>query len=181
VRYVGTRDSPGWEARAEFAHLDVARYPLLQQMQEADRLTVRGRLSGDVAAKTNERGSLVQSKLSFLMQPAVFTPGKASVLPLRRELPCETLRGDVAMTTLQWQIDELTCQGPDLYIDVRGSVRPRRPVPQTLLNVRLDLRSGETFKQELDMLRSLVRQRPSEDGTLRFGLRGSLASPRSFR
>lgn len=181
VRYMEAKDSPGWEARARFANLDVARYPLLQQMQAADRLTVRGRLSGDVAAKINERGTLVQSHLSFLMRPAVLTPGEASALPLRRELPCETLQGDVAMTTLQWQIDELTCQGADLYIDVRGSVRPRRSVQQTLLNLRMELRSSEAFKRELDMLRSLVRQRPSADGTLKFGLRGSLANPRPFR
>jgi type II secretion system protein N len=181
VRYVGTKNSPGWEVQAQFADLDVSRYPLLQQMQAADRLTVRGQLRGNVAAKTNEQGTLIQSNLSFLMQPAVFTPGKASMLPLRQELPCETLTGDIAVTTLQWQIDELTCQGADLYIDVRGSVRPRRPVQQSLLNLRLELRSGETFRQELDMLRGLVRQRPSADGSLKFGLRGSVARPRPFR
>ena len=181
VRYVGTRNSPGWEARARFADLDVARYPLLQKMQEANRLTVRGQLRGDATAKMNEQGTLVQSNFSFLMQPAIFTPGQASILPLHQELPCETLAGDMAVTTLQWQIDELTCQGADLYIDVRGSVRPRRPMPQTLLNLRLELRSSETFKQELDMLRGLVRQRPSPDGSLKFGLRGSVANPRPFR
>lgn len=181
IRYVDAKDSAGWEGRAQFVDLDVARYPLLQQLQAADRLTVRGRLSGDVVAQMNTRGELVQSNLAFLMQPAILTPGQAAPLPLRRELPCETLQGDVAMTALQWQIDALTCQGADLYIDVRGSVRPRRPVPQTMLNLRLELRSVEAFKQELDMLRSLVRQRPSADGSLKFGLRGALAEPRPFR
>ena len=85
------------------------------------------------------------------------------------------------MTLRQWKIDDFTCQGDDVFIDIRGTVRPRRPMQNSVLNLRMELRSSESFKDELTMLRTLVRQRPSQDGTLKFGLRGPLSRPRPVR
>ena len=85
------------------------------------------------------------------------------------------------MTLRQWKIDDFTCQGDDVFIDIRGTVRPRQPIRNSVLNLRMELRSSESFKDELTMLRTLVRQRPSQDGALKFGLRGPLGRPRPVR
>ena len=179
--YAWVNDQPSWQSEAKFGGLDVAQYPLLQQLQSNNRLAVQGRLSGEANAKLSARGQLEQGELAFQLQPAVFAPGEAARLPLRKEIPCRTLKGKVVMTLRQWQIDDLTCEGDDVFIDLRGTVRPRRPVENSVLNIRMELRSDEAFKQELDLLRTLVRQRPSQDGALKFGLRGPLSRPRAVR
>ncbi|MDH3598912.1 MAG: type II secretion system protein GspN [Candidatus Tectomicrobia bacterium] len=179
--YAGVNGEPSWQSEAQFEGLDVARYPLLQQLQSNDKLAVQGRLSGEATAKLNARGQLEQGEIAFQLKPAVFAPGEAARLPLRKEIPCHTLKGEVMMTLRQWQIDDLTCQGDDVFIDLRGTVRPRRPVENSVLNIRMELRSDQAFKPELDLIRTLVRQRPSQDGALKFGLRGPLSRPRAVR
>jgi type II secretion system protein N len=179
--YAKVNGEPPWQSEAKFEGLDVARYPLLQQLQGNDRLAVQGRLSGDATAKLSARGELEQGEIAFQLKPAVFAPGAAARIPLRKEIPCQTLKGKVMMTLRQWQIDALTCEGDDVFVDLRGTVRPRRPVENSVLNIRMELRSDVAFKAELDLLRTLVRQRPSPDGSLTFGLRGPLSQPRAVR
>jgi type II secretion system protein N len=179
--YATVNGEPSWQSEVQFEGLDVARYPLLQQLQSNDKLSVQGRLSGEATAKLNAQGQLEQGEITFQLKPAVFVPGEAARIPLRKEIPCQTLKGEVMMTLRQWEIDELVCQGEDVFVDLRGTVQPRRPVENSVLNIRMELRSDQAFKPELDLIRTLVRQRPSPDGTLKFGLRGPLSRPRAVR
>ncbi len=181
VHYMTTDGVPGWKSEAQFEGLDVAEYGLLQQLQSVNKLAIQGRLSGEINAKLSAQGQLESSDFTFLLKPAVFSPGEAARLPLRREIPCDTLKGDVVVDVRQWQINDLTCQGDDVFVDLRGTVRPRQPLENSVLNLRMELRSDEAFKQELALLRTLVRQRPSQDGNLKFGLRGPLNRPRAVR
>jgi type II secretion system protein N len=179
--YAKVNGEPSWQSAAQFEGLDVARYPLLQQLQSSDKLAVQGRLSGEATATLNARGQLEQGEIAFQLKPAVFVPGEAARIPLRKEIPCQTLKGEVIMTLRQWEIDDLVCQGEDIFVDLRGTVQPRRPVENSVLNIRMELRSDQAFKPELDLIRTLVRQRPSPDGALKFGLRGPLSQPRAIR
>lgn len=176
-----TSGGPRWQSEVRFAGVDVAQYPLIQSLHNDKQLSVRGFLSGKAMAKLNPLGRLEQSNISFVIQQAVFAPGEGTRLPLRQAVPCDTLEGDVAMTIRQWEIDGLTCRGDDVFVDMRGTVRPRRPFQNSVLNLRMELRSDEVFKQELDLLRALVRQRPSPDSSLKFGLRGPIGRPRAVR
>lgn len=179
--YAKVNGEPSWQSAAQFEGLDVARYPLLQQLQSSDKLAVQGRLSGEATATLNARGQLEQGEIVFQLKPAVFVPGEAARIPLRKEIPCQTLKGEVMMTLRQWEIDDLVCQGEDIFVDLRGTVQPRRPVENSVLNIRMELRSDQAFKPELDLIRTLVRQRPSPDGALKFGLRGPLSRLRAVR
>jgi len=179
--YARVNGEPSWQSAAQFEGLDVARYPLLQQLQSSDKLAVQGRLSGEATATLNARGQLEQGEIAFQLKPAVFVPGEAARIPLRKEIPCQTLKGEVIMTLRQWEIDDLVCQGEDIFVDLRGTVQPRRPVENSVLNIRMELRSDQAFKPELDLIRTLVRQRPSPDGALKFGLRGPLSRLRAVR
>jgi type II secretion system protein N len=166
----------GWEGQARFAALDVTQYPLLQQV-----VSVRGQLSGDATATLNPAGELQQGKVNFHLQPAVIAAPEGSSLPLQREIPCDTLQGDVALSAQQWQIESLTCQGNDVFVDVRGTLRPQRPWLNSTINLRLQVRSATAFAQEVAMLSALVRQRTNQRGELTFGLRGLLKQPRPVR
>ena len=179
--YARINGESSWQSEAQFEGLDVARYPLLQQLQSNNKLVVQGRLSGEATAKLNAQGQLEQGEIAFQLKPAVFVPGEAARIPLRKEIPCQTLKGKVMMTLRQWEIDDLVCQGDDVFVDLQGTVRPRHPVENSVLNIRMELRSDQAFKPELDLIRTLVRQRPSPDGTLKFGLRGPLSQPRAVR
>jgi type II secretion system protein N len=167
-----------WEGQVRLEALDVTQYPPLQQN---GTVTVRGKLGGEAAVTVSWAGALQQSKVMVRLQPAVFTPGEALPLPLTREVACDTLQGNATRDPQQWQIEALTCQGNDVFIDVRGVVRPQNPLPNSVLNLRLQVRSEEAFKQEVALLGSLVRQRPDRRGELSFGLRGPLRQPRPVR
>lgn len=168
----------GWEGQARLEALDVTQYPPLQQN---DALTVRGKLSGEGTVTLSQAGTLQQSKVTLRLQPAVLTPGEALQLPLTREVACDTLQGNATRDPQQWQIEALTCQGNDVFIDVRGTVRPQNPLSNSVLNLRVQVRSEEAFKQEVALLGSLVRQRPDRRGEISFGLRGPLRQPRPVR
>jgi type II secretion system protein N len=167
-----------WEGQVRLEALDVTQYPPLQQN---GKVTVRGQLSGEATVTVSQAGTLQQSKVTFRLQPAVLTPGEALQLPLQREIACDTLQGNATRDSRQWQIEALTCQGNDVFIDVRGTVRPQNPPPTSVLNLRVQVRSEEVFKQEIALLGSLVRQRPDRRGELSFGLRGPLRQPRPVR
>lgn len=166
----------GWEGQAHFDALDVSKYPLLQQA-----ISVQGQLSGDATATLSPAGEVQQGKVNFLLQPAIIAAPAGTILPLQREIPCDTLQGDVALSAQQWQIESLTCQGNDVFIDVRGTLRPQQPWRNSTINLRLQVRSATAFAQEVALLSTLVRQRPNQRGELTFGLRGPLAQPRPVR
>lgn len=167
-----------WEGQVRLEALDMTRHPLLQQN---GKVSVRGQLNGEATATVRKEGTPQQGTVTFRLQPAVFIPGEALQLPLQREIACDTLQGNLTLDPQQWQIETLTCQGNDVFIDVRGTLRPQRPFPNSALNLRLQLRSEEAFKQEIALLGSLVRQRPDRRGELSFGLRGLLRQPRPVR
>jgi type II secretion system protein N len=167
-----------WEGQVRLEALDVTQYPPLQQN---GALTVRGKLGGEATVTVSQAGTLQQGKVMLRLQPAVLTPGEALQVPLTREVACDTLQGNATREPQQWQIEALTCQGNDLFIDVRGTVRPQTPLPNSVLNLRVQVRSEEAFKQEIALLGSWVRQRPDRRGELSFGLRGPLRQPRPVR
>jgi type II secretion system protein N len=167
-----------WEGQVRLEALDVTQYPPLQQN---GTLTVRGKLSGEGTVTLSQAGTLQQSKATLRLQPAVLMPGEALQLPLTREVTCDTLQGNGTRDPQQWQIEALTCQGNDVFIDVRGTVRPQNPLPNSVLNLRVQVRSEEAFKQEVALLGSWVRQRPDRRGEISFGLRGPLRQPRPVR
>jgi type II secretion system protein N len=178
IRYPSAAAATAWEGQIRLAALDMTQHPLLQQH---GKMSVRGQLNGEATATVSQEGTLQQGKVTFRLQPAVFTPGEDLQLPLQREIPCDTLQGDLTLDPQQWQIETLTCQGNDVFIDVRGTLRPQRPFPNSALNLRLQLRSEEAFKQEIALLGSFVRQRPDRRGEISFGLRGLLRQPRPVR
>lgn len=178
ARYATADGDTTWKSQLRFAALDIAQHPLLQQN---GKVAVSGQLNGDATATLSQQGILQQGAFTFSLQPAVFTPGEALLLPLQREITCDALQGDVSLTARQWQINDLTCEGDDIFIDTRGTIRPQRPLENSTLDLRVLLRSAETFKQEVALLGALVRQRPDRRGEIKFGLSGRLRQPRAVR
>jgi type II secretion system protein N len=178
VNYIARDGITYWESRASFANLDVSRHALLQEMQQNQKLTVEGRLSGQTRTRLTTTGELEQSEIAFKMQPAVFTPGSASRLLVQKPLPCATLTGAATLTQREWQIESLTCRGDDLMIDLRGTFRPRTPWLASAPNLRIEMKSETAFQPDLDLISQWALKRPlGEDGVVKFSLRGRLASP----
>ena len=167
-----------WESQMRFTAVDVAKHALIRQN---GYIAVTGRLEGTATATIRANGLLQRGEGDFRMKPAVFAPQKAAQLLLQRDLACSTMSGKVAMTAQQWQLQNLTCEGDDVFIDVRGTVRPHQPMESSTLNLRFRLRSVTAFKRELALLGTLVRRSPDRRGELMFGLRGSFLHPRPVR
>lgn len=182
VRYTKRDDTPYWESLANFENLDVSHHALLQEMQQTNKLTVEGRLSGAASTRLTTTGEFEQGHIEFKMKPAIFTPGEASRLLIRKPLPCDDLSGAAVLTQREWQIEALTCQGDDISIDLRGTFRPRSPWLSSVPNLRVAMQSETAFRPELNLLSQWALQRPlGEDGTVKFGLRGRLDAPRPLR
>ncbi len=182
VRYTQSDGAAFWEGLADFKDLDVSRHALLLDMQQKKKLTVEGRLSGTANTRLTMAGKLEKGDIQFEIQPAIITPGEASRLLVRKQLPCDNLNGAGVLTQREWQIEELTCRGGDIFIDLRGTFRPRSPWISSVPNLRVALKSESTFQPELNILSQWALQRPpGDDGVVKFGLRGRLDNPRPVR
>jgi hypothetical protein len=87
----------------------------------------------------------------------------------------------VSLVPRQWQVQNLTCEGDDVLLDVRGTIRPQQSMANSTMNLRFRLRSATAFKQEVALLGTLVGRSPDRRGELTFGLRGTLQQPRPVR
>lgn len=182
VSYTKRDGETYWESLANFENLDVSRHALLQDMQQHKKLTVEGRLSGTAKTRVTPGGQLEQGDLQFKMKPAILTPGEASRLLVRKQLPCDDLNGAAVLTRREWQIEELTCRGDDIMIDLRGTFRPGTTWLSSVPNLRVAMKSEIAFQSELSLLSQWALQRPlGEDGMVKFGLRGRLGKPRPVR
>jgi type II secretion system protein N len=139
---------------------------------------LRGRLNGELEATLNNDGLLQQGVLKLRLQPLVFVGNESLQLPLQREITCESLQGQVQLKAGQWQIDNFNCRGDDLSLQVRGQVQWQQPLGNSPLELNIQIRSETTFKQEIDLLGTLVRRRPDRRGILSFSIRGTLQQPR---
>ncbi len=182
VHYTKRDGTPYWESVADFENLDVARHALLQEMQQNKQLEVEGRLSGTATTRLTTAGQLEQSDINFKMKPAILTPGEATRLLVKKQLPCDDLNGTGVLTRREWEIKKLTCRGDDITIDLRGTFRPRRPWFSSVPNLRVEMKSEALFQDELALLSQWALQRPpGEDGLVKFALRGRLDRLRPVR
>ncbi len=182
MRYAQSDGAAAWEILADFQDLDVARHDLLIDMEQKKKLTVQGRLSGTANVRLSAAGEFQQADIAFEIKPAILTPGEASRLLVRKQLPCDNLNGAGVLTQREWQIEELTCRGDDIFIDLRGTFRPRSPWPSSVPNLRVALKSETAFQPELNLISQWALQRPpGPEGTVKFGLRGRLDNPRPVR
>lgn len=182
VRYTQDDGAAFWEGLAEFRNLDVSRHALLLDMQQKKKLTVQGRLNGTAKARLTMAGQLEKGDIALQVQPAIITPGEASRLLVRKELPCDNLNAAGVLTQREWQIEELTCRGDDILIDLRGTFRPRSPWPSSVPNLRVALKSETTFQPELNIISQWALKRPmGPEGVVKFGLRGRLDNPHAVR
>jgi type II secretion system protein N len=182
VRYTQRDGISYWEGQASIENLEVSRHALLQEMQQQKKLTVEGQLSGTASTRLTTTGQLEQGDIEFKMKPAIFTPGEASRLLVQKPLPCDDLNGAAVLTPREWQIEDLTCRGDDLMIELRGTFRPRSPWLSGVPNLRVSIKSETAFQPELNLLSQWALQRPlGEDGAVKFGLRGRVDNPRPVR
>jgi type II secretion system protein N len=163
-----------WEITARFGGLRVEQHPLFQKDGQA---FLRGRLHGDGSATVDGEGTLQQGTLNLHLEPMVFIGNQTLQLPLPREVACNTVQTQLSMAPGQLQIGSFTCRGDDLLVQAKGTVRWQQPLATSTLDLQIEIRSENTYKQELEFIASLVRRRPTR-GTLVFRLRGTLQEPR---
>ncbi|ETW93806.1 MAG: hypothetical protein ETSY1_37645 [Candidatus Entotheonella factor] len=180
VQYTQRDGTTDWDINLE--NVDVSRHALLQEMQQKNQLTVEGRLSGTANTRFTKTGQLAQGDIDFDVQPAIFTPGALFHAIVPNPIPCDNLKGTAVRTRREWQIQGVTCQGDDILIDLRGTLRPRGTWNASVPNLRITAKSDSAFRTELNNLSQLAIQRPlGEDGEVKFGLRGRLDNLRPVR
>ncbi len=129
VRYTQNGGAAFWEGLADFKDLDLSRHALLLDMAQKKKVTVEGRLSGTANARLTQAGELEKGDVALEIKPAIITPGEASRLLVRKQLPCDNLNVAGVLTQREWQIEELTCRGDDIFIDL-GTFRPHTMAQQ---------------------------------------------------
>lgn len=175
IRSSTVNDTSTWEAKGRFADLHLERHPLVRKDGEA---FLRGRLEGDLDLTLDHNGQMQQGAVRFRLQPLVFVGSQGLRLPSRREITCDTVESQLKMIVRQLQIVSFTCRGQDLNIQASGTVNWQQPLENSGLNLHLQIRSETAYKQELDLLGTLVRRRPDRRGVLSFGIRGTFRKPR---
>lgn len=163
-----------WEVQTRLGDLRLEQYPFFQKDGAA---FLRGRLGGEISAVLNGEGLLQQGTLNMQLEPLVLMANQGLPLPLLRDVTCDTVQSQLRLTVGQLQIVSFMCRGEDLMIQAKGIVRWQQPLAASTLELQLQLRSENTYKQEMELLGNLVRRRPTR-GALSFSLRGTLQEPR---
>jgi type II secretion system protein N len=164
-----------WELQVRFSDVHVEQHPLTQKDNQA---FLRGRLDGDVVATLDRTGLLQQGFVNLRLQPLVFTGRESLQLPLQREITCDALQSQLQLKAGQLHIASFNCRGDDLAIQVRGNVQWQQPLGDSQLELNIQVRSETTYKQELDLIGTLLRRRPDRRGILSFSVRGTIRQPR---
>jgi type II secretion system protein N len=175
VRAPITNAAASWQLQVRFSDLQVEQYPLVQKDGKA---FLRGQLGGELSATMNSNGLLQQGTLKLQLKPLVFAGNQGLQLPLQQEITCDTVQSELQMSPGQLQIVSFSCRGNDLSVEASGTVRWQRPVANSIVDLRLQLRSATTYKQELDLIGTLLRRRLDRRGVLSFSIRGPLQQPR---
>ena len=161
-------EAPVWEFEVTFANVQIDRYPQTRRNGEA---FLRGRLSGTVAGKIDERGNLHAASVELNAQDLVFD-GRAFQVPLQREIACASAQSDAQAASPGSGSVSLACSGDDLDIAAEGTVRWRGAIGNAELDWRWQVQSQTLYRQEVAFLAVLVGQEPDEDGKLSFRMYG---------
>jgi type II secretion system protein N len=164
-----------WEVQAHFSDLQLEQHPFVQKDNTA---FLRGRLEGDIVATLDRAGLLQQGVVNLRMQPLVFVGNEGLQLPLQREVTCESLQSQLQFKAGQLQLVSFNCRGDDLAIQARGTIQWQQPLRASTMELHVQMRSEAAFKQEIDLIGTLVHRRPDRRGTLSFSIRGTLEQPR---
>ena len=176
--YVSRRrgeDTPVWEFQITFTDLEVDRHPLTQRGEEA---FLRGRFSGTVTARLDERGQLHAASVELNAEELVFA-GQVLQLPLRQDIACATAQSEAQAATADAGNVSLSCRGDDLEIAATGTVTWQGSIRNATLDLRWQIRSQDLYRQEINFLGVLVGQEPNDDGELSFRLYGPWQRPRT--
>ncbi len=169
--YVSRRrgeNAPVWEFQVTFTDLEVDRHPLTQRGAEA---FLRGRFSGTVSARLDERGQLHAASVELNAEELVFA-GQVLQLPLQQDIACATAQSEAQAATADAGNVSLSCSGDDLDIAATGTVTWQGSVRNAALDLRWQVRSQDLYRQEVNFLGVLVGQEPNDDGELSFRLYG---------
>jgi type II secretion system protein N len=164
-----------WELQAHFSDLQVEQHPLVQKNNTA---FLRGRLEGDITATLDRAGLLQQGLVNLRMQPLVFVGNEGLQLPLQREITCDSLQSQLQLKAGQLQLLSFNCRGDDLAIQARGTIQWQQSWRDSAVELHIQMRSEAAFKQEIDLISTLIRRRPDRRGVLSFSIRGTLEQPR---
>ena len=159
---------PVWEFQVTFADLEADRHPLARHGEEA---FLRGRLSGTVSGRVDERGQLHAGSMELNVESLVFA-GRVLQLPLQRDLACAAAQGDAEAESAGAGNVSLSCNGDDLGIAATGTVTWQDSIRNAALDLRWQVRSRDLYRQEVNFLGALVGQEPNDDGELSFRLYG---------
>lgn len=170
VRYNAAGATPVWEIKSRVAELDIAQHALLRK---DDKVFMRGRLSGDVVLTVTTAGGMQDGSVNLRLQAMAFLGVPGWQVALQREIACPSLQGDFKATAPQSGTLSLTCQSKELGLKAEGTVGWKTPLGDSQLLTTWQVRSEETYKQEVDLLAALVRKRANR-GELTFRLQGPL-------
>ena len=161
-------DAPIWDVEITFAGIEIDRHPLTRRHAEA---FLRGRLSGTVSARFDERGQLHAASVELNAADLVFA-GRVLQLPLQRDLACATVRSEAQAPTAGNANVSLSCVGDDLDIAASGTVTWQGAIHNAALDLQWQVQSQDLYRQEVNFLGALVGQEPDDDGALSFRLYG---------
>ena len=161
-------EAPVWDIEITLAGLELDRHPLTRLDEEA---FLRGRLSGTVSARVDERGQPHAAAVELNAEELVFA-GRVLQLPLQRDIACATVQGEAQTETAGTGNVSLSCNGDDLHIGATGTVTWRDAIHNAVLDLRWQVRSQDLYRQEVNFLGALVGREPNADGELSFRLYG---------
>lgn len=168
IRRARGEETPVWDIEFTLADLELHRHPLTRREEET---FLRGRLSGTVSARLDERGQLHAASVELNAEELRFV-GRVLQLPLQGDIVCAAAQGNAQAETTGTGNMSLSCTGDDLDIGASGTVTWQDSIRNAALDLRWQVRSQDLYRQEVNFLGALVGREPNDDGELSFRLYG---------
>jgi type II secretion system protein N len=130
----------------------------LPMISDLAGLPLKGTVDGKVEVELPEKkATKAEGKIELNMSGISAGDGKAKILKVIAlpELKVGNVKLSATITDGRLKIDSMSAKGPDFELLLDGSIRVREPIPMSMLDIGLEFRFMDSYKNKNDITRGL--------------------------
>jgi type II secretion system protein N len=130
----------------------------LPMISDLAGLPLKGTVDGKLEVELPEKkATKAEGKIELNMSGIAAGDGKAKILKVIAlpELKLGNVRLNATITDGRLKIDSMSAKGPDFELLLDGSIRLREPIPMSMLDIGLEFRFMDSYKNKNDITRGL--------------------------
>jgi type II secretion system protein N len=147
--------SDGQSLELKLSKVNVGDLPMLSDLAG---LPLKGTVDGKLEVELPEKkATKAEGKIELNMSGISAGDGKAKILKVIAlpELKVGDVKLNATITDGRLKVDSMSAKGPDFELLLDGSIRLREPIPLSMLDIGLEFRFMDSYKNKSDTTRGL--------------------------